>query len=239
LWADYSRKHDPRTREAIIQQFKPFASSLASRFARRGVQDEDLAQVALLGLVKAVDRFDANADVRFITFAAPTILGEIRRYFRDCSWRVHVPRGLQERAGRVARAERALAGELGREPTRREIAVRLDLTEEEVLEALSVAETSRPLSLDAVLELGESRGPVSLEESLGAPDAALQSAECRISVNQALRCLAEPLRELLRLRYFDHLSQRQVARRLGVSPMHVCRMERRALDLLRQQFAVA
>jgi RNA polymerase sigma-B factor len=239
LWADYARNPDSRTRDAIIQQFKPFAYSLAGRFARRGVQDEDLVQVALLGLVKAVDRFDASADVRFITFATPTILGELRRYFRDCSWRVHVPRGLQERVGRVARAERDLAGQLGRSPTNSEIARRLKLREDEVLEALSLAETSRPLSLDAVLEVGQAGSPVSLEESFGAEDMALQSAECRVSVNQELRRLAEPLRELLQLRYFDHLSQRQVARRLGVSPMQVCRLERRALNLLRRQFAVA
>ncbi len=238
LWADYARTHDPRTREAIVHQFERLAFSIANRFAKRGVQNEDLFQVAMMGLVKAVDRFDPTTNHRFSTFATPTILGEIKRYFRDHSWNVHVPRGMQELAQQVNRTSRELTEKLGRTPTAQEIANRLELPEDRVLQALSLEDINRPLSLDGEIETGDSDRPSVLEQSLGSEDGALAVTEDKVSIHQALRNLSDPLREVIQLRYLKEMSQRDVARRMGLSQMQVSRLERRALTELRQQFAV-
>jgi len=237
LWTKYQRTHDPRLRAAIIQQFEPLARSLARRFTRRGAAGEDLRQVALVGLVKAVDRFDPDAQVRFATFATPTILGELRHHARSHGWYLHVPRAMQELAQQVRRAESQLTERLGRPPTAAEIAARLDLTEEKVREALSLREANRPVSLDGVTETPD--GGHAISHWLGQEDSALQETVDRVGMSQALRQLAGPLRQILQLRYMNRLSQRDVARRMGLSAMKVCRLERRALDQLRQQFTAA
>lgn len=237
LWADYARTRNPQTREAIVHQFERLAFSIANRFARRGAEHEDLVQVALIGLVKAVDRFDPSTHHRFSTFATPTIVGEIKRYFRDHSWSVHVTRGLQELAQQVGRAGKELTDRLGRPPTPAEIAARLEVSEERVVETLGLGNAQRPVSLDAEMYGDGERGQA-LEQSLGTDDRFLNGAVDRVSVAQALRGLAEPLRQVLQLRYFEDLSQREVARRLNLSQMRVSRLERRALSLLRGQFAV-
>src|SRR3954451_19809886 len=142
LWADYARTRDPRTRAAIIHQFERLAYSIANRFARRGAENEDLCQVALLGLVKAVDRFDPKTRYRFSTFATPTIMGELRRYFRDHLWTLHVPRGLQELAQRLQPASRELSARLGRTPTPAELAAHMGIDEAEVQKALVLEEVN-------------------------------------------------------------------------------------------------
>jgi RNA polymerase sigma-B factor len=238
LWADYSRTHDPRTRDAIVHQFERLAYSIANKFARRGVDNEDLFQVALMGLVKAVDRFDPKTNYRFSTFATPTILGEIKRYFRDHSWVLHVPRGTQELAARVERASRELGKSLGRCPTAAELARHLDTTEELVVEAMNLQEMNRTLSLDGEMNLGEGDRASVLEQCLGQEDTAYNETDHRVGVRQALKYLSEPLREILQLRYLGELSQREVARRLHLSQMQVSRMERRALEQLRGHFVV-
>jgi RNA polymerase sigma-B factor len=237
LWAQYARTHDPHTREALVHQFERLAYSIANRFARPGTENEDLEQVALLGLVKAVDRFDPSTRYRFATFAAPTIVGEIRRYFRDQSWNVHVPRGLQETAQQVNRAQRHLTECLGRLPTAADIAAHLELPEERVLEALALRQTRHVLSLDTELETRDSDRPA-MDRSLGVEDPRLANAADRMGVRQAIRHLSQPLQRIIRLRYLCDMSQRQVARELGLSPMQVSRMEKRALSELRKQLAL-
>jgi len=239
LWADYARTHDPRTREALIHQFERLAYSIANRFAQRGVESDDLCQVARLGLVKAVDRFDPSTSYRFSTFATPTILGEIKRYFRDHSRPLHVPRGIQELASEVERCSRNLTQHLHRVPSPTEIADALGVTEERVLQALALEEVSRPMSLEAESgsgKAGEALRPV--EQRVGSDDAGLRRAEHQVCVQQVLRQLSEPLQCVIRLRYLAELSQREVARRLGLSQMQVSRMEKRALNQLRGQVAV-
>ena len=238
LWADYARTHDPRTREAIVHQFERLAFRIANRFARRGAENEDLFQVAMMGLVKAVDRFDPTTHYRFSTFATPTILGEIRRYFRDHAWTVHVPRGMQEFAQQVHRANRELTERLARTPAAAELAAHLETTEERVMEALSLDDVNHPLSVDGVMPGSDSDHPMLLEETLGSEDAHLEDTEARVSVSQAMRHLSEPLRQIIDMRYLRELSQREVARRLGLSQMQVSRMERRALEQLRGEFAL-
>lgn len=236
LWADYARNRDPRTRDALVQQFERLAYSIANRFVRPGTDSEDLFQVARIGLVKAVDRFDPRTRNRFSTFATPTITGELMRYFRDQSRPVHVPRGMQELATRATRAQRALTARLGRPAAAGEVAAELELPEAQVVEALALEETIRPLSLEASSEMDEHSGD--LLQYLGADDAGLNRAEMRVGVQQALRHLSEPLRQVIQLRYLAELSQRAVAQQLGLSQMQVSRLERRALGELRSQFAV-
>jgi RNA polymerase sigma-B factor len=238
LWADYARTHDPRTREAIIHQFERLAYSIANRFTQRGVESEDLFQVALMGLVKAVDRFDPTTHYRFSTFATPTILGELRRYFRDHSWNVHVPRGLQEFSQQVNKARRQTTERLGRAPTNAELARALSATEEQVVEAVGLEEANRPVSLDGAVEASESGRSTVLEECLGRIDPELRNSETRVSVRQAIGHLPSAHRDLIRMRYLEGLSQREVARQLGMSQMQVSRQERRAMDELRQEFLV-
>jgi RNA polymerase sigma-B factor len=239
LWADYSRTHDPRVREALIQQFERLAYSIANRFAQRGTEAEDLYQVARIGLVKAVDRFDPLTNYRFSTFATPTILGEIKRYFRDNSRAVHVPRGVQEMERSVGRASRELVRRLGRPPTPQEIATELGVAEERVLEALAVQDATHPLSLDGEMEAKEGGDrPSVLEQCLGTEDTGLERTEFHVCVRQLLRHLSEPLQHILQLRYLAELSQREVGRRLGLSQMQVSRMEKRALGELRSHIAI-
>lgn len=239
LWAGYTRSHDPQTRDALVHQFERLAYSIANRFVGRGIENEDLYQVAMLGLVKAVDRFEPRSGHRFTSFAAPTILGEIRRHFRDCSWTIHVPRRLQERAVRARRRREQLEGELGRTPTIAQLAARLEMTEEEVLELLAVEEANRPRSLDGVFEGTDGETRSTLTSLLGAEDAALQRSEDQVSIEQAFRYLPRSLRDLLHMRYQEELTLREVGSRLGISAMQVHRLEKRALSLLRQQFAHA
>ena len=238
LWAQYARTHDPRTRDELVHQFERLAYSIANRFARRGGDNDDLFQVALLGLVKAVDRFDPTTQYRFATFATPTILGEIKRYFRDHSWNVHVPRDMQELAQQVERAERLLTERLGRTPTAADLSAHLEIPEPRVREALGLADLNHPLSLDREMVLSDTDRAGSLEQTLGELDGDLEHAEQELSVRQALGHLSEPLQQVIQLRYLKELSQRETARRMGLSQMQVSRLEKRALGELRAQFSV-
>jgi RNA polymerase sigma-B factor len=238
LWADYARNHDPRTRDALVQQFERLAYSIANRYARRGTDNEDLFQVARMGLVKAVDRFDPTTHYRFSTFATPTIRGEIQRYFRDHSWNVHVPRGMQDTWRQVEAVSRKMTETLGRTPTAEELAAKTELPVERVNEALSLHETNRLLSLDGEIDGDGSDRPTVLESSLGGEDRGLGQVENRVGLRQAMGHLNQGLREIIELRYLQSLSQREVGRRLSLSQMQVCRMERRALEELRSQLTV-
>ena len=234
LWARYARNRDDRTREQIIHQFERLAYSIANRFVKPGRSSEDLFQVALLGLVKAVDRFDPSTGHRFTTFAMPTISGEVRRYLRDHTWNVHVPRGTQELVQRVNKVSREVGEADGRTATAQEIAERVGASEEAVEDALSLTHRNHVLSLDGEFPVGNSGSAAVLEETLGVDDRELQAAEARISSDQLLQGLPQQLQELIRLRYLDELSQREVGRRLGMSQMRVSRMEQRALTQLRR-----
>ena len=239
LWTDYARSRNPQTRDALVHQFERLAYSIAKRYAPQLTEKEDLFQVALLGLVKAVDRFDPATHYRFSTFAVPTIVGEIKHHFRDHSRPIQVPRALQKLAAEVSRSNQELTQRLGRPPQAVEVAASLGIPEDQVLEALAVDSIGRPISLDREAETddsGERHGM--LEECLGMDDAHLAQVEHRISVSQALRRLSEPYRTVIELRYFSELTQCEVAQRLGVSQMNVSRMERRALERLRTQFLI-
>jgi RNA polymerase sigma-B factor len=233
LWREYARTHDPHTRDALVKQFERLAFSIANRYARRGTENEDLLQVAMLGLVKAVDRFDPATRYRFSTFATPTILGEIRRYFRDQTWKLHVPRGMQELYRRVEATEREIAESTGGAPTPEAVAHRLHVPEQQVVEAMTLAQINHPLSLDGEFEHDSDGRKEQLETALGTEDERLDGIEWHIGLEQALDHLSKPLKRVVELRYLSALTQRETAERMGLTQMQVCRLERRALQYLR------
>lgn len=220
---------DARAREEVVHLAYPLVEYLARRFAGRGEPVEDLIQVASVGLLKTIERFEPEREIRFSTFATPTILGELKRYFRDSGWAIHVPRRLKERALEVRSAAEALTQELGRSPTAREVAGRASMTVEEVLEALEAGAGYAPESLDAP------RAPDGIEPAVGFEDAALDLAERWASVAPYLRELDQAEREVLYLRFVKGLTQSQIGREIGYSQMHVSRILRGTLERLRSR----
>jgi RNA polymerase sigma-B factor len=206
----------------------PLARSLARRYAGKGEPLDDLEQVASLGLLKAIDRFDVSRDVRFATFAVPTIAGELKRHFRDRGWMLRVPRDIQELSARVVRSREILTRELGRSPTATDVARALGTGVEQVLEALRAADTYRMMSLDE--PLAEGAGAL---EAIGGDDEGYELAEHRVLLRCGLDRLSDREREIVRLRYYEGLTQREIARAVGVSQMHVSRLIRRSIDAMR------
>jgi RNA polymerase sigma-B factor len=219
---------DRAAREELAERMLPLARSLARRYAGKGEPLDDLEQVASLGLLKAIDRFDVTREVRFATFAVPTIAGELKRHFRDRGWMLRVPRDIQELSARVVRSREALTRELGRSPTVPEVANSLGAGVEQVLEALRAADAYRMMSLDE--PLAEGAGAL---DAIGGDDAGYELAEHRVLLRRGLDRLGEREREIVRLRYCEGLTQREIARAVGVSQMHVSRLIRRSIDAMR------
>lgn len=229
LFRRYARFGDLRAREELFHRLFPLARKLSSRYLRADESPDDLVQVAAIGLLKAIDRFDPERGTPFPAFAAPTILGELRRHFRDHAWAMRVPRPAQERAMTLSAAEERLSAQLGRSPTAAEIAAATGWTDEQALDALALATARRPLSLDVPVECGDRDSPT-LTEVLGGEDAGFARVEARAAVACALRQLPEPERRVLALYFLEGLTQSEIAGRVGVSQMHVSRTLRRALD---------
>jgi RNA polymerase sigma-B factor len=225
----FAQTRDPRLKEELVKRFLPLARSLALRYRGASEQLEDLIQVASLGLVKALDGFDPKRGRSFIAYAAPTILGELRRHFRDRVWDVRLPRGLQERTMAVSEAAQKLSEEEGRTPTVAQIAARLKISEEEVSEALQADEARRTLSLD-VPKSREERESAPLVESVGHTEPGYDTVEAQLAAAEAP--LDERERTVLRLRFEEDLNQYEIGRRLGVSQMQISRIMRRALRKL-------
>lgn len=221
----------PATNE-LVEQHVTLARRIASRYAGRGEPLEDLVQVAMIGLVNAAHRYDPERGTDFPRYAVPTILGELRRHFRDSCWAVRVPRGLQELTLRVQAAGDALTRELGRSPTVAEVADRLEVTEDEVLEALEAGSAYSATSLDAPVLRDDPDGPT-LAERLGGEETAIDDIEAREAARQVLAQLPERERRLLTLRFFGNRTQREIAEELHISQMHVSRLLARTLTRLR------
>jgi RNA polymerase sigma-B factor len=234
LSADDPRHDDVRNQLITIHQ--PLVEHLARRFRNRGEPYDDLVQVATIGLIKAIDRYDPERGVEFSTYATPTIIGEIKRWFRDKGWAVRVPRRLQELRLEIGSATAALTQELGRSPTVAELADRIGTGEDEVLEGLESAAAYSTLSLDAP-DGGESDGP-SVLDMLGAEDAALEGVENREALKPLLAGLPERERRILLLRFFAGMTQSQIAVEVGISQMHVSRLLARTLVRLREGLLV-
>jgi RNA polymerase sigma-B factor len=223
-------------RTELIERHLPLARRLASRYRYTPQPLEDLVQVASLALVKAVDAFDPTRGAAFSTFAVPTIVGELKRHMRETAWVVRVPRALQERTLAVERAERTLSASLGAAPTAAQLAAETGFTTEEVLEALGARVAHDAVSLDApTSNSGDDGAPVAIGARLVAPDSGLDDAERRVFLSGALHELAERERTILRLRFIDGLTQTEIAERVGLSQMHVSRLLRSTLALLRSR----
>jgi RNA polymerase sigma-B factor len=229
----YHRGGDPAARDALVERFLPLARGLARRYQSGGEPLEDLEQVASLALLKAVDRFDPSRPTAFSSFAVPTILGELKRHFRDRGWSVRVPRDLQETAVRVERVAHDMTRDLGRAPTPSEIASHLGVTTERVLEAREAAGAYRAISLDRPHDDAEE--PEQVSDSIGVEDPGFDLAEDAATVERLMAVLGEREREVLRLRFVEDLTQSEIGRRIGVSQMHVSRLIRHSIAQLRDE----
>ncbi len=233
LFRRWRRNRDRRARDELIERFLPLAHKLARRYVRSSEPYDDLAQVASLGLVKAVERFDPARGYAFTSLAVPTILGELKRYFRDSSWALHVERGLQERARQVTAAQRAITARTGRPPTVGELAEYVEMSQECVVEALQTAEAYDAISLDAPQGSNDDRSGTRLE-AIGEDDEQLQLVDDAATVFAAAMHLPVRERQVLYLRFGEDLPQTEIARRIGVSQMQVSRLLRRSLARLRE-----
>ena len=211
----------------------PLARSLALRYRRSAEPFDDLLQVASLGLVKAIDGFDANRGIAFSSYAVPTILGEIKRHFRDRTWAVRVPRGLQELSARVDRGVGQLAEDLHRQPSVQEIALHIGAEEEEVLEALQAGNAYRSLSFETPRGAGADEDVTTLADAIGVEEIGFHRAEQRATIDTLLAAITPRERETLRLRFEEDLTQAEIGEIIGVSQMQVSRIIRQALGHLR------
>jgi RNA polymerase sigma-B factor len=233
----YADHREPRARERLIRNYLPLANSIARRFDRgQRVPLEDLQQIAAIGLLKALDRYDPAHGAAFSTFAVPTMQGEILRYFRDFTWTVRPPRDLQERAIRIEREREQLTNDLGRNPTARELAAQVGCTPEQLLDASEAAHARSSDSFDRPARTQEGDA-ATLGERLGDEDPGFEAAEASATLDRLLNTLSERDQLVLRLRFRDDLTQTEIGRRIGCSQMQVSRIQRAALAQLVQNAA--
>ena len=228
LFERYHRTRDQSTRDELVERFLPLAKRLARRYGE-GSEYDDLVQVASFALMKAIDRYDPGRGLAFSTYAVPTILGELKRYFRDHGWTVRVPRELQELTLRVEMQREALTGELGRSPTVAELAERAGTTVEEVLDTISAGSAHHPDSLDRPLS---EDGDLAIDTLAAQTDPGFAHAEDAVVVEGLLTALSEREREIIKLRFEQDLTQAEIGQRLGLSQMHVSRLIRQSLTTL-------
>jgi RNA polymerase sigma-B factor len=232
----YHEEGDVAARQQLIEQYMSLVRSLARRYSYRGEQLEDLVQIGAIGLIKAIDRFDLDRGVELTTYATPNIIGEIKRHFRDRGWSVRVPRGLQELNVQLSRLVEQLTVQLGRSPTITELAEAAGVTEEEVLEALESGRAYSSLSLSGGGGGGEDDELDPLE-SLGTEEHQYEVSEDRAVLAPGFRALDQRERTILHLRFFEGLTQSQIAQQVGISQMHVSRLIRRSLEKIRAEIA--
>ena len=230
----YHEDGDVEAREQLIEQHLPLVRSLARRYANRGEQLEDLVQVGSIGLIKAIDRFDVERGVELTTYATPNIIGEIKRHFRDKGWSIRVPRGLQELNVRLSQLLERLTVELERSPTIPELAEAAGVTEEEVLEALESGQAYTTVSLSAPAGQGED-GELDPLEALGELEHEYEVSEDRAVLTPGLDVLDARERRIIHLRFWEGLTQSQIAQEVGISQMHVSRLIRRSLEKVREE----
>jgi RNA polymerase sigma-B factor len=236
LFERLATDHDPRDRAVLIERFLPLARSVAVRYRRSGEPLDDLLQVASMGLIKAIDRFDVDRKLRFSTYAVPTILGEIKRYFRDCTWAVHVPRSLQELSVRAERAATDRAEELRRQPSLAEISAAVGARDEHVVKALQAARAHRALSFEE--RCGADADAATLGDCIGVDERGFDHAEERATVAVLLANVTSRDRDVLRMRFEEDMTQAEIGAVIGVGQMQVSRILRQALERIRFAAAV-
>ncbi len=232
----YHEDGDLQAREQLIEQYMSLVRSLARRYSYRGEQLEDLVQIGAIGLIKAIDRFDLDRGVELTTYATPNIIGEIKRHFRDKGWSVRVPRGLQELNVQLSRLVEQLTVQFSRSPTIPELAKAAGVEEEEVLEALESGRAYTSLSL-SVGGGGGDDDDLDPLESLGTEEHQYEVSEDRAVLAPGFKALDERERKILQLRFFEGLTQSQIAQQVGISQMHVSRLIRRSLEKIRETIA--
>lgn len=232
MFSTFAQTRDQRQRDELVEAHIGLAEHLARRFTHRGEAYDDLVQVSALGLIKSVDRFDPERGVEFTTYATKTILGELKRHFRDKGWAIRAPRRVQELYLHLGQAVGSLSQELGRSPTIKELAVETGASEDDVIEALEAGQGYRSASLDSAGPDDEGWGA-----HLGVEDSEFEDAEWRAVLLPHLHALPERDRTILRLRFLDGLTQSEIASRIGISQMHVSRLLARSLATLRQACA--
>ena len=230
-FSEYARTRDERLRDELVTAHLGLAEYLARRFANRGEPLDDLVQVATLGLLNAVDRFDPERGLEFSTYATPTIVGELKRHFRDKGWAIRVPRRVQELHLLLGKVVSTLSQELGRSPTIGEIARGARVSEEEVLEAIEAGHAYRFASLDTPVGTDDESQPLTTQ--LGGDDQAMLATEHRVALSPLIAKLPRREQLILHLRFFEGMTQSEIARRLGISQMHVSRLLARSLTELR------
>jgi RNA polymerase sigma-B factor len=224
-------------RDSLVHLHLPLVEHCARRFRNRGEPFEDLVQVGTIGLIKSIDRFDAERGVEFSTYATPTIIGEIKRYFRDKGWAIRVPRRLQELRMQIGTSTQELTQQLGRSPTPRELAEHIGCTMEEIIEGIESSNAYSTLSLDASDDSDD--GAATMLDALGVDDENLEHVEIRESIKPLLDRLDQREKKILLLRFFKNMTQSQIAEEIGVSQMHVSRLLNRTLEELRRSLEEA
>ncbi len=237
LFLEYKKSKDPNIKDQIVNTYLSLVEYLARRFRNRGEPLEDLIQVGIIGLIKAIDRFDIERQVEFTTYATPTVVGELKRHFRDKSWAVRVPRRLQELNSQINKVTGNLTQNLGRSPTMKEIAKHLGVSEEEVIEAIETGEAFSFVSLES--SATDNKEGFSLLEYIGEEDKQLANIEERTNLVKALSSLSKREQQIVYLRFFQGLTQTEIAKRLDISQMHVSRILRDTLHNLRNILALA
>ena len=223
-----------RIREQLVNAYHDFVYFLARKFQNRGEPLDDIVQVGYLGLIKAIERFDPDLGYEFTTFATLTVAGEIKRHFRDKGTAIRFPRRLQELHQSVVRVNEQMKNELGREPTVAELAERLGVTPDDVTEAMEIGPAYMPLSLDQPVASSDGQDSRSVSEQIGSADPELDRVEMRDVLDRAMEHLTPRERAIMAMRFYEQMSQSEIARRLGISQMHVSRLQRAALEQLRK-----
>ena len=233
LWQSFAEDRDPGARAELVAIYMPVARRMARRYAGIAEPYDDLVQVASLGLLNAIERFDPSREIPFLGFAKPTIMGELKRYFRDKVWTIRVPRSIHDRIGRIESVSAEMADELSRPPSAKELAARLKLDLDEVLEALEARDNRRPLGLDVPIR-GADGEDGSSPEWVGEVDGGYELVDDRLTLESVLPGLGAREREILHLRFVEDLPQSKIATQIGCSQMHVSRLLRGTLERLRE-----
>ncbi|MBA4544141.1 MULTISPECIES: RNA polymerase sigma factor SigB [Thermoactinomyces] len=230
----YQQDEDSQAQDQLIDHFRELVETLAFKFAHGSEPYEDLVQVGMIGLIASLKRFDLSLGRSFESFAVPTIIGEIKRHIRDKTWSVHVPRRIKELGPRIKTAVEELTTKLQRSPKVEEIAEYLGVTEEEVLETMEMGRSYHAVSVDSPIEAGSDGSQVTLLDLVGTNDAGFDQIDRKLLLEKVFSVLTEREQEILKLTFFENLSQKQAGDKLGISQMHVSRLQRRALQKLRQ-----
>lgn len=230
----YQESEDNTAQSELVENYTKLVESLAYRYSRGQSHHEDLVQVGMLGLLGAIRRFDTSFERRFEVFLVPTVVGEIKRYLRDKTWSVHVPRRIKELGPRIKNTTDSLTNELERSPTIQELAMKLEVTEEEVLEAMEMGQSYNALSVDHSIEADKDGSTVTLLDVMGQQDDNYDLAEKRMILEKVLPILSDREQEIIKSTFIDGLSQKETGEKIGLSQMHVSRLQRSAIKKLRE-----